>query len=418
MNLPSHLFMLLFLFLLGACVGSFLNVVIWRLPRGESLISPGSHCPKCSRPLLWYDNLPIFGWLKLRGKCRFCKSPISPRYPIVETATAFLFVLYYALFYLAPEPWRLGFCSEMGADTSFPATWPYFFLYLYLLSALLAASLIDAELFIIPPEMIWNWKGGIALVGLVVHGIIDVPGGPGSLIVGSLPAAMGAGGGGGLLVSIVLLRLGKLPLSFSEGGPMLEVDKAQHAKEIEEAKARGESEPAEPREYSSKEIRGEIRKEMLFLLPPLFCAFVWMLLTWNGGPLHRQWEWLVGFRWISAVLGSVLGGLIGGFVVWFTRIAGSLFFGREAMGMGDVDLMAGVGVVIGAGAATIAFFLAPIFGLAFAIYLWFAGKREVPYGPYLSLATAAVMLFYCPIAQYLEPLNALIPIVQRVIWGH
>jgi len=418
MTLQSHLTMLLFLFLLGACVGSFLNVVIWRLPRGESLISPGSHCPKCNRPLLWYDNLPIVGWLKLHGKCRFCKASISARYPIVEFATAILFALYYALFYLAPPDWRMGFCTETGTDTSFPATWPYFGLYLYLLAALLVASLIDAELFIIPPEMIWNWKGGIALVAVIVHGIIDVPSAPGSLIAGSLPAAMAAGGGVGLLASILLLRLGKLPLSFAEGGPMLEVDKAQHERELKEAAARGESAPAPPREYSAKEIRAEIRKEMRFLVPPLLCAFIWMLLTWRAGPLHRQWEWLLSIRWVSAVLGSVLGGLVGGFVVWFTRIAGSFFFGREAMGMGDVDLMAGVGAALGAGAATTAFFLAPIFGLAFAIYLWLTGKREVPYGPYLSLATAVVMLFYCPIAQYLEPLNALVPFVQQAIWGH
>jgi leader peptidase (prepilin peptidase) / N-methyltransferase len=417
MTLASDLSVLVFLFLLGACVGSFLNVVIWRLPRQESLVSPGSHCPRCNRPLLWHDNLPILGWLMLKGKCRFCKAPISPRYPIVETVTALIFVLYYVLFYMSPDAWHMGFCAEK-TTTLFPETWPYFSLYLYLLAALLAASLIDAELFIIPPEMIWSWKGGIALVGLLVHAIVDIPNGTGSLIAGSLPSAMAAGGGVGLLISLVLLRLGKLPLSFADGGPMLEVDKNEHAKAKKEAAANGGSQPAEPREYSAKEIRAEIRKEMLFLLPPLFCAFVWMLLTFTFDPLHRAWDALLGVRWVSAALGSVLGGLVGGFVVWLTRIAGSLFFGREAMGMGDVDLMAGVGVVLGAGSATIAFFLAPIFGLTFAIYLWLTGKREVPYGPYLSLATAVVMLFYCPIAQYLEPLHELIPIAQRAIWGH
>ena len=329
-----------------------------------------------------------------------------------------MFVLYYVLFYLTPPDWRLGFCAKSESARSFLNTWPYFLLYLYLLAALLAASLIDAELFIIPPQIIWSWKGGVAIVAVLAHALVDLPNLPGSLATGSLPAAVAAGGAVGLLLSLLLLRLGKLPLSFAEGGPMLEIDKIHHARDVDAALAQGVEQPAEPREYSPREIRAEIRKEMLFLVPPLFFAFVWMLLTWSGGPLHRQWEQLLTIRWISGLLGSVLGGLIGGFVVWFTRIAGSLFFGREAMGMGDVDLLAGVGAVLGAGAATVAFFLAPIFGLAFAAYLWFGGKRELPYGPYLSLATAVVMLFYCPIADYLAPLNWFVTMVQQGIWGH
>src|SRR5687768_276189 len=102
-----HLIYILFLFALGACVGSFLNVVVWRLPRiqypaGESLLAslfrtlnglshPPSHCPKCGNALKWYDNVPVIGWLKLRGKCRFCGLPISARYPIVEAITGGLF---------------------------------------------------------------------------------------------------------------------------------------------------------------------------------------------------------------------------------------------------------------------------------------------------------------------------------------
>jgi leader peptidase (prepilin peptidase)/N-methyltransferase len=79
--------------LLGACVGSFLNVVIYRLPLGQSLVSPPSRCPNCGNRLKWYDNIPIFGWLLLGGRCRQCKKPISIQYPIVELITALLFVL-------------------------------------------------------------------------------------------------------------------------------------------------------------------------------------------------------------------------------------------------------------------------------------------------------------------------------------
>lgn len=78
--------------LLGAIVGSFLNVVVYRLPAGKSLIYPGSHCPHCSHAIRWYDNLPVVGWFVLRGRCRNCRAAISPRYPAVEALTALMFL--------------------------------------------------------------------------------------------------------------------------------------------------------------------------------------------------------------------------------------------------------------------------------------------------------------------------------------
>src|SRR5215218_10189201 len=74
----------------GLLVGSFLNVVAWRLPRGESLMTPGSHCPGCGHPVRPYDNVPVLSWLVLRGRCRDCRTPISVRYPLVEALTAAL----------------------------------------------------------------------------------------------------------------------------------------------------------------------------------------------------------------------------------------------------------------------------------------------------------------------------------------
>jgi leader peptidase (prepilin peptidase)/N-methyltransferase len=75
---------------LGAILGSFLNVVVHRLPRHESLVTPASHCPKCGTPVKPYDNIPVLSWLLLRGRCRSCSEPISPRYPFVEALTAAL----------------------------------------------------------------------------------------------------------------------------------------------------------------------------------------------------------------------------------------------------------------------------------------------------------------------------------------
>ncbi|NOK18046.1 prepilin peptidase [Corallococcus carmarthensis] len=83
---------ILFLFVLGLCIGSFLNVVIARVPEGLSIVRPGSRCPKCGHVLAWYENIPVLSWLGLRGKCRGCGMPISPRYVFVELLTGLLFL--------------------------------------------------------------------------------------------------------------------------------------------------------------------------------------------------------------------------------------------------------------------------------------------------------------------------------------
>ena len=85
--------------LFGLVAGSFLNVVIHRLPRGESVAFPGSHCPACGAPIRPYDNVPVLSWLFLRGRCRVCRAPISVRYPVVELTNA---VLWVAVFLRAP----------------------------------------------------------------------------------------------------------------------------------------------------------------------------------------------------------------------------------------------------------------------------------------------------------------------------
>lgn len=99
---------LLIVALFGACVGSFTNVVVWRLPRQESVVVPGSHCPRCGHAIRWHDNLPVIGWLLLRGRCRDCGAGISWRYPAVELASALLWLS--ALSVQAggglSEPWR------------------------------------------------------------------------------------------------------------------------------------------------------------------------------------------------------------------------------------------------------------------------------------------------------------------------
>jgi leader peptidase (prepilin peptidase) / N-methyltransferase len=149
---------------LGACIGSFLNVCIHRLPLGASIVGPRSACPACNAPIAWYDNLPILSYLLLRGRCRRCGAPISIRYPIVESATAALFLL---LFH-ARGPTLV------------------FFLDALLGSALIALMLIDARHQILPDAITLP---GIA-VGLLTSPWRDPSGGSGSLSL--LASARGA----------------------------------------------------------------------------------------------------------------------------------------------------------------------------------------------------------------------------------
>jgi leader peptidase (prepilin peptidase)/N-methyltransferase len=92
-----------FFFLFGIVVGSFLNVCISRIPEGLSIVSPGSRCPRCLTPIKPYDNVPLVGWLSLGGKCRSCKLPISPMYPLIEMTSGLLFVGCFLRFGLTPE---------------------------------------------------------------------------------------------------------------------------------------------------------------------------------------------------------------------------------------------------------------------------------------------------------------------------
>ncbi|HEX8524101.1 MAG TPA: prepilin peptidase [Tepidisphaeraceae bacterium] len=406
----QHTVFIIFLFILGSCVGSFLNVVIWRLPRGESLSYPPSHCPKCNNRLKWYDNLPVIGWIKLGGKCRFCKEPISTRYPIIEAVTGLLFVFYYVMFYMlgfapcapaSPTPMLGAPISWRGSVLEWSETWPLYLLYMFLISGLLAASAVDFEQYIIPIQIPWL----TAAVGIITHAIISRPTVAGSLNVNPSVAALAAGGGVGLIASILLWNYGHIPTSFPQGDPLLDVDdRAAAQKEIDEARAKGEEVMDLPPEYTSGQIRAEMRKEMMFLMPPMLLAAAWWLAVMSVPSLSRWWNGVSSYDWVSGMLGAVFGALVGAFIVWLTRILGTIGFGRVAMGLGDVHLMFGVGAVIGAGASAVAFFIAPFFGILLAIYLIITGtRREIPYGPYLSMGTAAVLVLSCPILNYLTP---------------
>ncbi len=182
-----------FAFAVGAVVGSFLNVVIARVPAGESVVHPRSRCPRCKQPIAWFDNLPIVSWLALRARCRHCKLPISIRYPIVEALMGVL---------------AIAIAREFGPTLSALA----FFL---AASALVALAYIDLDTWLLPHEItlpllavgllspLWNGALALPLTGLI-------PGWP-SLALALISSAGGALAGGLFLAAIAFMgeRLGR-----------------------------------------------------------------------------------------------------------------------------------------------------------------------------------------------------------------
>lgn len=137
-----------FSFAMGACIASFLNVCIWRLPRGESVVSPPSHCPNCNARIRWYQNIPILSWCCLRGRCANCHKPISIRYTVVELLGAALFLLAYLQwgmpFFLGLEP-ALGL-QKLTCLWAVPVFWLVF-------TGLILGSFIDLAHFYLPDRV-------------------------------------------------------------------------------------------------------------------------------------------------------------------------------------------------------------------------------------------------------------------------
>ena len=135
--------------LFGLAVGSFLNVVIYRVPRAESIVSPRSACPACGTPIREADNIPVISWLLLHGRCRQCQASISPRYPLVELACAGLFA---------------GTAARFGYQWDLPA-------YLALFAGLLALSCIDVEHLLLPKKIVYPVTALVTLLFLMAASI-------------------------------------------------------------------------------------------------------------------------------------------------------------------------------------------------------------------------------------------------------
>ncbi|HUF05175.1 MAG TPA: prepilin peptidase [Aridibacter sp.] len=269
-----------FAFLFGSVVGSFLNVVIHRVPREESIVFPNSACPKCGKPIKGYDNIPILSWLILGGKCRNCKEPISPRYPAVELLTGLLWVACF---------WQFGFNAYLPVAVVF-------------VTVMLALIFIDAEHMILP-------------------NVITYP----------------------LLIAALLVRI-VFPLTV-----------------------------------------GALYFTDLFSFP---------LTELAGQPV-----------WLVSLSGAVLGGLFGGGSLWLVGEIWKRLRGVDAMGMGDVKMMFGVGALLGLKLTFLAIFIGAFTGAVAGIgYIAYQKEKDlqaqIPFGIFLGAGSIIAILFGDPVIDW------------------
>lgn len=325
------IFWLILVFVVGLNFGSFLNVVIARLPTDRSILWPGSRCMACLQPIRWYDNLPIVGYLALRGRCRSCGVRFSVRYLIVELGTGLglvgLFVLEVVMNihdWPNPQPWQV----QQGW---YPAAWWIGFGYHGLLFCLLlAASVCDLDCREIPLQ--------ITLFGTIVG-----------------------------LIGATLMPW-PWPRTPADALPGLGTDS-----------------PGWQWLNPGSGLRGGVYEWPFWGPLPEFC--------------HPGGNWQTGF--LTGLVGLLIG-------TWFLRTIGGVFsygLGREAMGLGDADLMMMAGAFLGWQPMVAGFFLSILPALIFGtVNLAFRRDGSLPFGPSLAAGVMAACLGWRWLGPYLQPL--------------
>lgn len=330
--LPAVLWSL-WVFAVGLGVGSFLNVLIARLPYEKSPVWPGSRCFACLRRLRWYDNLPIIGYLTLGGRCRYCQAPFSARYLWVEVGTAVAFV---GLFWvevltqadgLGLAPWfntpGLRFSYYASAGSPPLKVWVYFALHAFLLSLLIASAVIDAGHRIIPHQL--TYPG--TLVGLVASTLLPWP-----------------------WPTLDPTTLGRLPLGTGW--------------------------------------------EDFWTNPANLGRIPTGLTLW---PFWAPPDWAPPGSWQLGLLNGLVGAAAGTFLVRGFKFLFEVGFGQEALGLGDADLLMMAGAFLGWPVAVLGFFAGAVVSVLTVLPLkafdWWRGRaveRELSFGPGLAAGVVLV----------------------------
>ena len=261
-------------FIIGTLFGSFLNVVIHRVPLGKSIVFPNSSCPKCENKIKPYDNIPILSWLFLRGKCRNCENPISARYPAVEMLVGVIFLITF---------WQIGLSVFLPIALIF-------------VTVVISLIFIDAEHMILPDVITFPLLGFALLVRLIY------------------------------------------PILFNDTANFQDIT-------------------------------------------------AYPLTMMDGQPM-----------WLISIVGAILGGLVGGGSLWLVGEIWKRLRGVDAMGLGDVKMMFGVGALLGWRLTLLSIFLGALTGAIAGIALIAKQKdknfqAQIPFGIFLGIGSIVSLLF-------------------------
>ena len=347
---PFHFWSLVF-FALGCIVGSFLNVCIYRLPLGMSIITPRSHCPYCKYSIPWYLNIPLVTWLALRGRCKNCGAPISARYFVVELLTGVAFLS----------------CWLAFGDAGHPLpSMPVAFVYAVFLAGLIAATFIDFEHFIIPDEITF---GGM-VVGFAASFFLPSLHDASTLIVGMRRSFTGAIVGAAIIYGI--LRLGKwlfgrqrvkLPMETK----IVFTDTSVHLpdKEIPYDELFYRRSDVIVLHARTIELVDRGYQDVLVRLSPSALEIGEEKMNPNDVPCLEA-------------------------------VSAEIVLPREAMGLGDVKFLGAIGAFLGWQGVMFSLMLSSMIGAVAGVTLIAMRRREwssrMPYGPYIALA-AAIWIF-------------------------
>src|SRR2546426_660932 len=343
--IPFH-FWSAVLFTFGSIVGSFLNVCIHRMPRGESVVSPPSHCPRCNYSIPWHLNIPLVSWLMLGGKCKNCAAPISIRYFLVELLTAVLFLSCWLAVGQQSPPLALVYCL--------------------LLAGFIVATFIDVEHFIIPDEIT---LGGVA-AGVGCSFLVPALHGAPTRALSLERCFIGVIAGAGLVYGI--LRLGKLLY----GRQRFEIAPGSKVYFTETTV-----------KFPDKEILYEdifYRKSDTIVLEAKTVEMVdrcYARVPVRLSPTRLR----IGDENFNPEE-----------IQHLEVVTDEIVVPREAMGLGDVKFMAAIGAFLGWQAAVFSLMLSAIIGATVGISLIALRRSEwssrLPYGPYIALA-ATIWIF-------------------------
>jgi leader peptidase (prepilin peptidase) / N-methyltransferase len=320
-----------FAFVLGSCAGSFLNVVIGRLPLEKSLLWPNSRCLTCLHPLNLADNLPIIGYLRRRGRCRYCGTPFSSRYMWVELATGVAFALIFYMDVLAN--WhRLPAMDDARNQIRVNGLPPWQALVFFAHHAVLFSFLMAAAL--------CDWDRREIPLSLTVTGTV-----------------------------IGLMAATCFPWPFP-------------------------NDPAVAAQFQNPVVAGGIVQQKNWAFGPLPGEIPRGMYPWPlWGPVP---VWLWEHRWALGLVTGLIGAVVGMTLLRFVKFMFERGLGKEALGMGDADLMMMAGAFIGWQPVVAAFFVGTFIALPLGLILRFGkGERAIPFGPGLAIGVI-VTLYWWP----------------------